>query len=152
VFKLEAEDLKRFMEGEAVEAKGADGAGVRWTLGLRRKDDGLVVEAEEAPFWSILIGGHVIGHANHEVPAEAMREAFAEAGLSSLPEAVEVVVRRHDDGESWVIFTLEGDAYCVPHAQFVAEVAGSDRWISAQQTKRQEIDALMAEVKAAVGG
>jgi len=151
VFKIEAEDLQSFMTGESIEVKGRDSAGIPWTMALRPNIEGetqeLDVEVEESPSWAILIGGHVIGHANHDDPAEAVREVFAEAGLSSLPEAVEVLARRDDEGEAQVIFTLDGKAYSVPQGQFLAEVAKSDRWIQAQQAKRTEIDALMDEIK-----
>ena len=150
VFKIEAKDLQRFMEGEAVEAKGRDSVGIRWTLALRPvgEEEEFAAEAdvEEAPTWAILIGGRVIGYANHEEPAEAVREAFADAGLSSLPEGVEIIARE-EGGAAWAVFTLDGKAYCVPQAQFLAEVAKSDRWVSTQQAKRTEIDALMDEIK-----
>lgn len=150
VFKIEAEDLQRFMLGESVEAKGRDDVGIRWGLRLRPEiegeDQGLEVEVEEAPTWAILIAGHVIGYANHEEPAEAVREAFSDVGLSSLPEGVEIIARQ-EGGESWAVFTLDGKAYCVLQAQFLAEVAKSDRWVSTQQAKRTEIDALMGEIK-----
>jgi hypothetical protein len=155
VFKIEAEDLKKFMAGESVEARGRDSVGVLWAVALRpaKNEDAFEakIEFEEMPTWAILIGGHVIGYENHEKPEEAVREAFASAGLTSLPEAVEVVARRDDTGESWVIFTMGGAAYCIPHAQFVAEVMKSDQWTGTQRTKRAEIDALMAEIKALPG-
>ena len=150
VFKIEAEDLQSFMLGEPIEAKGFDSAGIRWILSLHPKVEGetqeLEVEVEEAPTWAILIGGHIIGYANHENPAEAVRGAFAEAGLSSLPEGVEIVARQ-EGGDAWTVFTLDGKAYCVPQVQFLAEVVKSDRWVAVQQTKRTEIDALMDEIK-----
>jgi len=156
VFKIEAEDLRAYMAGERVEAKGRDNAGIRWSLLLRKEplpsedaegENPMEVIVEECPTWAILIGGHIIGYANHEDPAEAVREAFADAGLSSLPEGVEIVARRDDEGTAFVVFTLDGKAFCTPHAQFLAEVVKSDRWISTQQAKRTEIDALMDEIK-----
>jgi len=157
-FRIEGEDLVRFMAGEAVEARGVDSVGARWSLSLRSApaEPGeaprvVDVAVEEAPTWAVLIGGHVIGHETHEEPGEAVREAFSAAGLSSLPEAVEVVARRDDTGESWVVFTLDGEAYCVPFAEFAADVLKSDRWTGAQRTKRTEIDALMAEIRSLAG-
>lgn len=49
--------------------------------------------------------------------------------------------------ESFVVFTLGGEAFCVPRIQFSAEVERSSRWTQARQAKRPEIDALVEELK-----
>jgi hypothetical protein len=118
----------------------------RWLVSMKEDGDGVAeVEVVEVTTWAIYIEGTFIGVATNLKPEEAVREAFQNAGLSSLPEAVEVKAVGPDG--VFMVFTLGGEAYCTTLEQFANEVAKSSNWITSRQARRPEIDALMGEVK-----
>lgn len=139
-------DLMEKLTGEGINMELTDSEGQKWRLIMDGDEDGSIdLSIEEIPAWSVYIEGHLIGMAVNESAGEAAREVFQNAGLTSLPEAVEVKAVGPD--ETFAVFTLEGEAYCVPLAQFVGEVAKTSNWITARQARRPEIDALMEEIK-----
>jgi len=154
--------LRKLVEsGKPVEVLIVEESGVQWhgTINAIRVTDigpkgedgpsalaGLFIELTERLPWTIALEGVVIGTAGGEDPAEAVREALRHAGVTSLPEAVEVRASRGT--EAIVVFTLEGRAFKVPAQEFAADVARSTRWVQARQAKRPEIDALQRELRA----
>lgn len=147
---LSKEQMEKLPEGIREETK--DSLGRRWIVflksvaeGLENISKGMEMVVSEITTWAIYIEGAFIGVATNEKPEEAVREAFQNAGLTSLPEAVEVKVVGPDG--VFIVFTLSGEAYCTPLEQFMNEVAKSGQWITARQAKRTEIDALMEEIK-----
>lgn len=126
-------------------AEVTDSSGRRWRLQLPDLGAVFPLTLIQVPKWVISIGGTKIGEADGDDPAEAMRDAFSKSGLTSLPEAVAVQV--FNEHESWMVFTLGGQAFKVTNEQFVKEVMGSTRWVQGQQAKRHEIDALMKELR-----
>lgn len=145
------EQMEKILKGEIVEGvEAADSAGKKWKASISKQgdklEDGIALTVGECPLWSIFIEGAFIGVRSDENPGEAVREAFHAAGLTSLPEAVEVKAVSAT-GDIFMVFTLGGEAYCVPVKQFTEEVAKSSNWITARQARRPEIDALMLEIK-----
>jgi hypothetical protein len=153
-FRIEPEDLKRFIAGEKVETKATDNAGGQWSGTIRQTPldpfEGSPpmahFEVREIPLWAIYIEGAFIGVGANDNPGDAVHDAFRAAGLTSLPEAVEVKAVGADGG-IFMVFTLSGTAYCVPLKQFTEDVAKSGNWVSTRQARRPEIDALMEEIK-----
>jgi hypothetical protein len=118
-----------------------DSAGRRWDFIIIDE----AISITEIPAWSIYIEGILVGTGDAVDPGEAVREAFLEAGLTSMPEAV-LVKASGPDGD-YAIFTLAGKAYRIPLKKFSEEVENSSLWTSTRQAKRPEIDALMSELK-----
>lgn len=140
-------DLMEKLTGEGINMELTDSEGQKWRLIMDGDEDGSIdLSIEEIPAWSVYIEGHFIGVAVNEDAGEAVREVFQNAGLTSLPEAVEAKAVSAD-GSTHMVFTLEGGAYCVPVGRFINEVAKSSNWITARQARRPEIDALMEEIK-----
>lgn len=106
--------------------------------------DGITLVLTEIADWTIYVEGREIGTASHPDAGEAVRLAFRAAGLTSMPEGVEVKAQGQHD--AFVVFTLDGRAFCVTHKEFVDEVMKSSRWTLARQAKRAEIDALGIEL------
>lgn len=146
------EMIEQILKGETIEIGVADSAGQKWKAALAKTgitlEEGFALSIGEVPKWILYIEGHPIGTGQNENPGDALREAFAAAGLTSMPEAVEAKAINAETGDAYSIFTLEGSAYCVPVTQFAEEVAKSSNWTTARQAKRPEIDALMKELKA----
>lgn len=143
--------MEKFLKGDPIEGiEVADTGGSKWKATLARKGDamenGFAMTIEEIPAWAIFIEGIFIGARANKSPGDAVHDAFAAAGLTTLPEAVEVKAVGMD-GSAFMVFTLSGTAYCVPVKQFTEEVAKSGNWVSTRQARRPEIDALMEEIK-----
>jgi len=139
-------DLMERLTSEGIDMELTDSEGQKWRLVMGGDEDGSIdLSIEEIPAWSVYIEGHFIGVAVNGNAGEAVREVFQNAGLTSMPEAVEVKAVGQD--ETFAVFTLEGEAYCVPLTQFVGEIVGTSNWITARQARRPEIDALMEEIK-----
>jgi hypothetical protein len=140
-------DLLERLTGEGVNLELTDSEGTRWKFVMEGGEDNAVsISLEEVPTWLVHIEGHFIGMAANEDAGEAVRTVFQNAGLTSLPEAVEARAIG-EDGSTSMVFTLEGKAYCVPLKQFANEVVKTSNWITARQARRPEIDALMEEIK-----
>lgn len=148
--ELAAGNIEYLTKHGAVEVRAQDATGGEWAVRLTRtKDGGVTVELAPVLDWAVRVEGVSVGSARGDDPAEAAREALRAAEVTHLPEAVCVQIGR--DGEAWVMFTLDGKAYCVPQAQFGAEVEKSGRWVDARARRGREIDALHAELRKAAG-
>jgi len=149
--ELAAGNIEYLAAHGAVEVRAQDAAGGEWAVRLTRAKDGSVM-IDLAPVldWLVRVEGVPVGSARGDDPAEAAREALREAEVTHLPEAVCVQIGR--PGEAWVMFTLDGKAYCVPQAKFGAEVEKSGRWVDARVRRLREIDALRAELRKVAEG
>ena len=140
-------DLLERLTGEGVNLELTDSEGARWKFVMEGGEDNAVsISIEEIPAWMVYIEGHFIGTTVKEDAGEAVREVFLNAGLTSLPEAIEARAISAD-GSNHVVFTLEGKAYGGPLEQFINEVVKTSNWIMARQARRPEIEALMEEIK-----
>lgn len=143
-----AEDvLDRLRGEEPVEIEAADTAGERWMVRMQRDADrgAITLSLEALAPWNIRMEGFSVGSAHSADPAEAAREALRRADITSLPEAVLVLAER--EGESWAVFTLSGQAYCIPHRQFSEQVETSGQWTNARTKQSKNLEALKAELK-----
>ena len=137
------EDIAKIESGSTMVFETIDSTGKKWKGTLARVESGYALIFDEMNSWRVYIEGVDVGGAMNPDPAEAVREAFAAAGLSSMPEGVEVKAVSGD--EVWVIFALNGAAHKATATAF-AEVAKSTHWVQTRQAKRQEIDALRQEL------
>ncbi len=148
-----SQDVLEHLRGEEpVAIQAEDGEGNRWNVHLQRDADrGVVVlRMSEQPAWNIAIEGVQVGSGPGADPQEAAREVLRASEITSLPEAVAVQVSR--PGESWMVFTLGSQAFCVSQRQFNEEVVESGQWVTARQKKKREIDALQQELRKIVAG
>lgn len=139
--------LERLKGEEPVEIEAEDGEGNRWAVWMQRDVDRKVVTLSLEPLapWNVRMEGFAIGSAHGSDPAEAAREALRAAEITSLPEAVLVQAERA--GESWAVFTLDGQAYCVPQNQFNTQIAPGGQWTNARSKQSRNIETLKAELK-----
>jgi hypothetical protein len=132
----------KFTPGEEL---ATDSLGGRWEVQGPSGGEKPFFLLSQIPDWDVRMEGVRIGSGVGKNPAEVAREVLAASAVTSLPEAVAVFV--DSEKESFVVFTLGGEAFCVPRIQFSAEVERSSRWTQARQAKRPEIDALVEELK-----
>jgi len=143
--KVDLPTLKKGVVKAVRDSRGRMWEVAREMVGKEGEEQTEMLVLNEVPRWTIFIEGIVIGKDDHPNPAEAVRETFQKAGLQSLPEAV-VVKAIEESGETYMVFTLDGRAYCEPQDRFV-EVEKSSNWTKARTAKRPEIDALIRDLR-----
>jgi hypothetical protein len=139
------DDLAKIETGTTMVFETIDSTGKKWKGTLARVQSGYALIFDEMANWTIYVEGVLIGNAMNADPGEAVREAFLSAGLTSMPEGVEVKAVSAD-GETWVIFALNGAAHKATAQEFNETVAKGTHWVQARTAKRQEIDALRQEL------
>lgn len=139
------EDLAKIETGTTMVFETIDSTGKKWKGTLARVPSGYALIFDECAVWSVFVEGISIGSAMNADPGEAVREAFLSAGLTSMPEGVEVKAMS-ESGETWIIFALNGAAHKATATEFAETVARGTHWVQARTAKRQEIDALRQEI------
>jgi hypothetical protein len=125
-----------------------DSEGKQWRLTIQQTDRVMITLAGVAR-WTIAIEGVIVGEGEDVDPGEALITAFKAADISALPEAV--VAKVFNDEESWVVFALSGEQFQMPLQRFSETVEKSDNWVQARRTRRNEIEALQADLKKITG-
>lgn len=132
--------------GKGVSGITDDATGGHWAYSIKRGMNFLEVIVGEMAKWTVRLEGFMIGEVSGTEPAESVRELLKVSGITSLPEAIPVFANSEIEG-NFVVFTLNGKAYCASKKQFGEEVEKSSEWIGARQVKRMEIEALIAELQ-----
>jgi hypothetical protein len=125
-----------------------DSDGKQWRLTIQQTDRVIVTLAGVAR-WTIAVEGVVIGEGEDADPGEALITAFKDAQINALPEAV--VAKVFNTDETWVVFTLSGEQFKMPADQFNETVEKSDNWVQARRARRNEIEALQADLRKITG-
>jgi hypothetical protein len=125
-----------------------DAEGKQWRMTIQQTDRVTITLAGVAR-WTIAIEGITVGTGEDADPGEAMIAAFKEADIGSLPEAV--VAKVFNDDETWVVFTLSGEQFRMDAQRFNETVEKSDNWVQARRARRNEIEALQADLKKIAG-
>lgn len=145
-----SEVLEQVQKGQIAHVEPIyDAEGKQWRMTIQQGDHVTITLAGVAK-WTIAIEGVIVGEGEDADPGEALITAFKTAEINALPEAV--VAKVFNDDETWVIFTLSGEQFRMPAERFNETVEKSDSWVQARRTKRNEIEALQADLKKITGG